>query len=165
MTRFSKLRMASNDSNVVYTPSIAIRFGSLDSIVNNEGEMTRAPETLVPSTTDLPNVGRGLGDLWLCPPQEERGLQGLARPTRTDVIGVLDPIRDSFLDILLLGSEDGLSSSHSEASCNPVQECLAANTTRDHFPYAGSLGGLLLVSRYVPRCLPHPSSLGPSVGP
>lgn len=43
--------------------------------------------------------------------------------------GVLDHVRDSFLEILLSGSEDGLTSPPSEASCNPGQECLAANTT------------------------------------
>jgi hypothetical protein len=44
--------MASNDSVAVWTPGIAIHFGSLDFVVNNKGEMTKAPKALVPLTTD-----------------------------------------------------------------------------------------------------------------
>jgi hypothetical protein len=80
--------------------------------------MIKAPEAPAPSTSGLPNIVRGFGDLRLGPPQEECGPQSAPRPARTEVIGVLDPVWDSSLDILRLGSEDGLASSPSEASCN-----------------------------------------------
>jgi hypothetical protein len=60
-------------------------------------EMTRAPKALVPLTTDLPNVASGRGDPQPAPPpplQEECGPQGSPRPTRTEVLGVLDSVRD-----------------------------------------------------------------------
>jgi hypothetical protein len=78
--------------------------------------------------------------------------------SRTEVIGVLDPIWDSFMDILLSGAKDRLSSSPNEASCNPSQECLVSNTTGDHSPAQEAQGKLLPVSRCVPWCSPCPSS-------
>lgn len=60
--------------------------------------------------------------------------------------GVLEPIRDSFLNILLSGSEDELTSLPSEVSCKPDHECLTANTTGDYFPHVESPRGLLSVS-------------------
>jgi hypothetical protein len=62
-TKFSKLQMASNDNDTFYTPETTICFRSLDFIINKEGEMTRALEALAPSTTYLPNIARGLGNL------------------------------------------------------------------------------------------------------
>jgi hypothetical protein len=79
-------------------------------------------------------------------------------PTHTEIVGVLDPIRDSFLDILLSGSEDRLSSTPSEASCSPSQECLAANMMEDHLPNAGRLGKTSVSVRIHATHLPSPNS-------
>jgi hypothetical protein len=68
--------MASNDIGVVWTTGMAIDFGSLYFIVDIEGEMTKASETLDPLTTNLPNVVIGLNDLQLGPPHKECGPQG-----------------------------------------------------------------------------------------
>jgi hypothetical protein len=46
---------------------MTIRFGSLDFVIEKEGEMTMALEALAPWTSDLPNVARGLSDLHLGP--------------------------------------------------------------------------------------------------
>jgi hypothetical protein len=59
--------MASNDRDAIWTPGTAIRFGSLDFVVNNEGAMIRAPEALAPSTSSIPNFARGFGNLRLRP--------------------------------------------------------------------------------------------------
>jgi hypothetical protein len=120
--KLSKLWMVSNDNGAVWIPGTAIHFGSLDFVVNNEGKMTRAREGSTPSTTDLPNIARALSNLQLGPPKEECGPQSSSRLACTEVVRVLDTVRYSFLDILLLGSEDGLSSPPSEASCNHSQE-------------------------------------------
>jgi hypothetical protein len=77
----------------------------------------RASEALYPLGSDLPDVAGSLNDLQLDPPQEYHGSSGSPPPDH----------RDSFLDILLSGSEDGLTYPPSEASCDPGQECLAAN--------------------------------------
>jgi hypothetical protein len=61
--KFPKLRMASNDSGAVWAPETTVHFGSLDFIVKEEEEMTRAPEAPTRSTSDLPSVVRGLNDL------------------------------------------------------------------------------------------------------
>jgi hypothetical protein len=99
--RLSKLRMASNDIGAVWTPGTTICFESLDFVVNEEREMTRASEASSPMASDLPNVTGSLGDLQLNPPEENHESQGLPRPDRTEVVGVQDHVRDSFLDILL----------------------------------------------------------------
>jgi hypothetical protein len=63
--RFYKLWMANNDSDAVWTLGAVIRFGSLELFVGKEGAMIRAPEAPTPSTSGLPNIARGLGDLQL----------------------------------------------------------------------------------------------------
>lgn len=40
--------------------------------------------------------------------------------------------------MLSSGSEDGLTSLPSKASCDPGQECLTTNTIGDHFPHMRS---------------------------
>jgi hypothetical protein len=102
--------------------------------------MTRASEALSPLASDLRDTAGSLSDLRLDPPQENHGSQGLPSPDHTEVVGVLDHVWDLFMDILLSGSEDGLTFLPSEASCDPGQECLTINTTRDHFPCVGSPG-------------------------
>lgn len=71
-TKSSKLQMASND-NTVWTPEMAIHFGSLDFIVNKKGELTEAPEAPTLLTSDLPSVASGLGDLQLVPLSRSAG--------------------------------------------------------------------------------------------
>lgn len=96
---------------------MAICFGSLDFIVNKE-EMTRASEDPSPLASNLLGIARSLGDLRLDPPQEDHGSQVSPPPDRTDIVGVLDHVQDSFLDILLSVSEYGLTSLLSEARCD-----------------------------------------------
>jgi hypothetical protein len=78
-----------------------------------------------------------------------------------EVVGVLDHVRDSFLDILLPGLEDGLASPPREASCNPGLECLAANTTGVRFAHVESLGETLpsIMVCVVVSVAPHLSPL------
>jgi hypothetical protein len=64
-TKFSKLWIASNDSDIIWSIGTAIHFWSPDFVVNKEGDMTRALEALALSTYDLPNVAKGLSDLQL----------------------------------------------------------------------------------------------------
>jgi hypothetical protein len=96
---------------------MAICFGSLDFIINKE-EMTRASEDPSPLASNLLGIARSLGDLRLDPPQEDHGSQVSPPPDRTDIVGVLDHIQDSFLDILLSVLEYGLTSLLSEARCD-----------------------------------------------
>jgi hypothetical protein len=135
--------MASNDNGAIWIPKTSICFGSLDFVVNKEGEMTRVPETLTHLTNDLPDVVGRLGDLWLDPLRKSMDLKTRQKPPMPRSWGVLDPVRDSFLDILLSGPEDGFTSLPNEASCNPGHECLTSHTTGDHFPRTRSLGGAL----------------------
>jgi hypothetical protein len=79
-------------------------------------------------------------------------------------VGVLDPVRDSFLDILLSRSGDVITSPPSEAICNPDQECLAANTTGDHFSHAGSSDGAS-PSIMVRATTAEPASQGTAIRP
>jgi hypothetical protein len=86
--------MASNNNDAVWILGTAIRFRSLNFVVNKEGDMTRASEAPSPLASDLPDVARSLDDLQLDPPQEYRGSQGSQPPHHTEVVGVLDSIRD-----------------------------------------------------------------------
>lgn len=79
-TKFCKLRMASNDNGAIWIPKTSIRFGSLDFVVNKEGEMTRVPETLTHLTNDLPDVVGRLGDLWLDPLRKSMDLKTRQKP-------------------------------------------------------------------------------------
>lgn len=60
--------MASNDRDIAYSLRTTICFGSLDFIVNGEGDMTRASETPSPLGSDLPDVAGSLSDRRLDPP-------------------------------------------------------------------------------------------------
>jgi hypothetical protein len=56
-----------------------------------------------------------------------------------EFVGVVNPIRDSFHDLLLSGSEFGHNTPSSGASCDPTQECFIASTPQDCSPLEGSL--------------------------
>jgi hypothetical protein len=59
--------MDNNNNGVVWTPRMTIHFESLDFVVNEKGETTRASEAPSPLMSDLPNVARSLSDLRLDP--------------------------------------------------------------------------------------------------
>jgi hypothetical protein len=48
LDELSRLRMANNDSGVVWTHGMTIRFESIDFIINDGGTMIRAIEAPVP---------------------------------------------------------------------------------------------------------------------
>jgi hypothetical protein len=60
---FIKLRMASHDAN--WTPGAHVRFGSLDFIVTNEGELVRALAPQTPPATSLDVIVGALQELQL----------------------------------------------------------------------------------------------------
>jgi hypothetical protein len=53
------------------------------------------------------------------------------QPAFVEIAGMLDPVQDSFHDLLLSGLEGGLSSPSSGTSHNLAQECRMANLMGD----------------------------------
>jgi hypothetical protein len=87
---------------------MTIYFGSIDFIVDSEETLVGASKAQTPSTKDLVNIDRSLRGLQLSHPQENDERWCMARPTHVEFVGMIDPVRDSFHDlILLLGSEYG----------------------------------------------------------
>lgn len=74
---------------------------------------------------------------------------------------MMDPVRDSFQDLLLSGSEHGHSSPSRGASHDPTKECFTARTPKDSPPLARSPEGTLVsvmvcVASYAPLRLDLP---------
>lgn len=60
-----------------------------------------------------------------------------------EFVGMVDPIRDSFHNLIPLGSEHGHNSPSRGASHDPALEYFTADTPENCFPLAGSLEGTL----------------------
>jgi hypothetical protein len=141
---------------VVWTPGTTIRFGSLNFVINNRGTMIRAPEALVPPTSELFDIAGSLGGLRLSSPQGSGGQQCTLQLAYEEIVGMLDLVRDSFHDLLLSGSESGLSSPSRQASHDPAQECIVANSLEGRSPLIESLKGTPTSAM---MCVWHPPHL------
>jgi hypothetical protein len=102
--------------------------------------MTRASEAPSPMASDLPDVTGSLGDLRLNPPKENHELQGLPRPDRTEVVGVLDHVRDSSWISSCQGWKTDSCPCLARQVATLVRNALQPTHTEDRFSRVGSLG-------------------------
>lgn len=102
--------------NAVWAPGTTIRSGSLDYVVDNEGTMDRVPKAQTPLTKGLVDIARGLRGLHI-----RRCTTG---PAHVEFVGMTDPVRDSFHDLLLSRLEYEHNSSYSGASHDPTRSAL-----------------------------------------
>lgn len=103
--------------------------------------MARTPEAPVPPTSDLLDITGGLDNLRLGSPRGGDGRRHVLQPAFAEIVGMLDPIRDSFHNLLLSGSACRLSSPSSGTDHSIAQECLMANSVGDPSPLSESPKG------------------------
>jgi hypothetical protein len=108
--------MANKDIDIVWTPEMTIHFGCLDFIIDDGGTMIRALEAPVTPRATCSTLSETLVAFGMGSPGGGGGQRRSLRPTFTEIMGMLDPIRDTFHDFFLSGSKGRLSSPSSRAS-------------------------------------------------
>lgn len=108
LDKLSGLLKANNDSSLVLTPKMTIHFGSLNFIINDRGTMIKAPEALVLLMNESINISRSLGGLRLGSLQGGVWRRCALQPAYVEIVGMVDPVWNSFHDVLLQGQKVAL---------------------------------------------------------